>query len=240
MVKVTYPNEKVLVACPTFKGKHYALEAYLSAYNAFSYPLKGLYMVDTGGDGLRYFEHLKSLKVDCDHLNPTRDWQETLTCAWKMIAEKAKNGNYNWICSIEQDNICPPLTLDVLLNIAGYCKSAHVAHGYPWHKFQSEMGLLIGLGCNLILTDLLVEIFSRDQWYTDAIESELYEYPKLKHYPTVEVYNLIDIQHMDDEAGVEYYQFEKPVIPKFTRGTTMEMKPKKYNIGEGENASSSN
>ncbi len=221
-------HDRTLVAAPTYRGKSYSLEAYIRAYNDFSYPNKGLFMVDTTGDGLDYFEHLKKIEVPCDHINPGRDWQETFARAWKRITREAVDGGYQWVASIEADNICPPLTLDALLNIAGFCRAVHVAHGYPWHSDQSTTASLIGLGCNVIHVDLLKTIFEQEKWMTDAFESEVYEYPKAHGMPCVEVYNVLDIRHFDAPPGYEYYMFDRDDIPAFTKGQTSEGKPYVY------------
>lgn len=221
-------GDRVLVACPTYLGKSYALEAYIRAYNAFTYPHRGLYLVDNTGTGLTYFEHLKSLKVPCEHIDPTVDFQETFAMCWKRIALHAAEQGYQWVASIEQDNICPPLTLDVLLNVAGYCRAVHVAHSYPWHKSQAGQGMLNGLGCNLISTEVLTAIFAQDKWFTNAIESEIFEYPKLMGAPTVEVHNLLKIEHLDDAAGAEYFHFAREKLPALGAAAA-EWQPPRYN-----------
>lgn len=225
-----YPPEYVLVACPTYRGKHYALEAYLRAYNDFSYPNRSLFIVDNTSDGLGYYEHLLKCNVPCAHINPTKEFQETFAMCWKKILERALELNFQWILSLEQDNIAPPLTLDILLNVANYCKALHVAHSYRWHLTQSQIGTLMGLGCNLIHVDLLEAIFNQPKWATDAFESELYEYPKLHHLPSVELHSLIDIQHLDDEVGAEFNQFSYPGIPERTKGSTAVLEPIPYKI----------
>ena len=225
-------DDNVLVACPNYLGKSYALEAYLKAYNSFSYPFRGLFMVDNTGKSLKFYEHLKSLKVPCAHVNPTRNWHETFSRCWKKITEHAVENKYRWVASIEADNVCPALTLDILLNIAGYTRAVHVAHGYDWHSITWETQSpssqkLIGLGCNLILTELLAEIYAQKKWATDAFEAEVYEYPKRHGKVTVELYNLIDIRHFDAKPGEEFYQFYDEPVPEFTPGTSVDrLKPK--------------
>lgn len=227
---MTELDEKVLVACPTYRGKAYALEAYIRAFNDFTWPQRSLYMVDNTGDGLKYFDHLKSLNVDCEHIQPSRDWQETFARSWKKIMRKAVDGKYRWVASIEADVICPPLTLDILMNIAAYCKALHVAHSYSWHSNQTKCAgaRLIGLGCNLISVEILEKLFAREVWLTDAIESEIYEFPKVLGVPTVEIHNLIDVRHLDDTSAPGDYIFDRDPIPTFTHGLTVEGKPFEY------------
>ena len=224
-------GDTVLVACPTYKGKSYSLDAYIRAYNAFTYPHRGIFMVDNTATGLDYFEHLKSLNVPCDHIDPTSIFQDTFVMCWKRIARYASDNGYKWVASIEQDNICPPIALDALLNVAGYCRALHVAHSYPWHKTQSSQGYLTGLGCNLISTEILVAIFNQETWFTNAIESEIYEYPKLKKFPTVELHNLFQVIHLDDDKAAEYYHFSRESLPKFGSAAA-EWQPPKYNKDE--------
>jgi hypothetical protein len=176
-------KDNVLVTCPTYIGKVYALEAYVTAYNNFSYPHRGLFMVDNTGHNSKMTDYLKQMKVPCDYVAPARDWQKTFARCWKRILKAAKDGNYRWVASIEADNICPPLTLDIMLNVAQYTKAVHVAHSYLWHRLTIDRGepttsRLIGLGCNLILTEVVERIFAQKTWPTDAFEAECYEYPK--------------------------------------------------------------
>jgi hypothetical protein len=220
--KVTKLEEdNVLVACPTYRGKEYSLDAYVSAYNNFAYPYKGLFMVDNTGHDLKYYEHLQSLGIPCDHIPMDRDWQKTFAMSWKRILRAAKEGGYRWVASIEADNICPPLTLDIMLNVAGFARAVHVAHSYLWHQITIEHHLkeidtsrLIGLGCNLFLTDLLEEVFAQEAWETEAFEAEIYEYPKRKGMTCLEIHNLIDVRHLDAPRGAEFYQFAKEDIPR--------------------------
>jgi hypothetical protein len=115
-----------------------------------------------------------------------------------------------------------------LLNIAGYCRAVHVAHAYPWHTDLSLTAQLVGLGCNLIHVDLLKQVFERDKWLTDAFESEIYEYPKTQHMPTIEVYNILDVKHLDAPPGHEMYIFDRDKLPEFTAGRTREGRPYEY------------
>lgn len=221
-------DDSVMVACPIYRGKDYALNHYLRAYNDFTWPHRSLFMVDDTGTGPGYYEHLLSLGIPCDHKEPDREFNTTFIRSWKRITEEAVSRKAKWVASIETDNICPPITLDVLLNIAGFCRAVHVAHGYRWHKIQAEQGLLIGLGCNLILTELLQAIFSQETWYTDGFESELYEYPKLHNMPCIEVYNLLDVRHLDAPDGHEFYHFTKESLPNLTTGRVGERLPIVY------------
>lgn len=228
--QLTYKNAtaRVLVACPTYRGKAYSLEAYITAYNSFTYPHRALFMVDNTGTGLEYYEHLRKVGVDADHIDPTSDFHETFSMCWKRIARKAKEGGFHWVMSIEADNICPPLTIDTMLNVASYCRALHVCHSYPWHGSQSNQGVLVGLGCNLINAEMLWDIFSQETWFTNAVESEIYEYPKLKGYPTVELHRLLDIRHLDDKTASEFYHFQREDPPKMGPMVAMENKPIQY------------
>lgn len=223
--------DRVLVACPTYRGKAYALEAFVNAYNNFTFPHRGLYMVDNTGDSWEYFEHLKRLGVPCDYEPPERDWQKTFARCWKRIWMRARNLGYQWVASIEQDVIAPPLTLDILLNVAGYTKAMHVAHSYPWHKHQSEHGVLIGLGCNLIHVELLTAIFEQEKWLTDALESETYAYPQFKGITMLEIHHLIDLKHLDGTES-EFYQFDREQAPELTPGHTVERRPGEFKGGK--------
>lgn len=221
--------DTVMVACPIYSGKDYALPPYLQAYNAFSWPYRSLYMVDDTGKGPFYYEHLMSLGIPCEHVDPARTWNETFIRSWKHIWREAVRRNVRWVASVETDVICPPITLDVLLNFASFCGAVHVAHSYAWHKSQAKQGRLIGLGCNLILTDLLTKIFAQDRWYTDSFECELFEYPKLHGQVAVEIHNVLDLRHLDPPPGAEYYHFASEPMPNLTPGNVGERVPIVYN-----------
>lgn len=223
--------DKVLVACPTYRGKSYALEAYINSYNNFTFAHRGLYMVDNTGDSWEYLEHLKKLGVRCDYEPPEKDWQKTFARCWKRIWLHARDNGYKWVASIEQDVIGPPLTLDIMLNVAGYTKALHIAHSYPWHKSQSEKGVLIGLGCNLLHVDLLSAIFNQQKWITDAFESETYAYPQFHGITMLEIHHLIDLKHMDG-MGTEFYMFDRETVPEMTQGHTVERKPDEFRGGK--------
>src|SRR5512139_2558338 len=61
---------RVLVACPTYAGKQYALDAWIEAYKSFDYPNSWAYQVDNTTGTLAYFETLKAKGLKVTHLEP--------------------------------------------------------------------------------------------------------------------------------------------------------------------------
>ena len=48
--------------------------------------------------------------VDVVHIEPTRNFQETFALCWDEILRQAVKREVQWVFSVEQDVICPPLT----------------------------------------------------------------------------------------------------------------------------------
>ena len=176
----------ILVAAPTYEGKDYARANYLACYEAFTYPDKRLFLVDNTPGTLAYARKLRGLGVECEHVEPLPDFWDTMELCWRAIVCRAHELDCEYIASIEADVLCPPQTLEVLLEHVDH--HGLVSHGVPecdaFH-FPSWC-----LGCVLTRTDRLYD--SRFLW-TGSIEMFMYTgndgtMPLLK--------NLLDIQHL--------------------------------------------
>jgi hypothetical protein len=153
---------RVLVACPSFAGKEYALDAWLASYHSMTYPDKCAYQVDNTRVSLGYFELLKSKGIDCTHLTPWPDWDRTFRRCWELILERAKDVGAYWVLSMEADNTVSPEALDVMVNLALYGRIHLVTHTYPMHKTAAEASGIPEnswyyneLGCMLMTRSLL-------------------------------------------------------------------------------------
>ena len=193
-------DDTVLVACPTYSGLEGCLDEYLDAYAAFRWPHRKLLLVDNS-DGPEYARSIKEkvAKVggEVKHIQPSSDWEDTFSRAWQVIATHAKWNGYTWILSLEQDVICPPLTVDTLLNVAGYVKAPFVTHTYPYHN--GKPGFYQGLGCTLFRTELMC--YALDYTYTriPAVEGAIYDAAKRNSH--VVLHRLLDIKHLDTRTG---------------------------------------
>ena len=153
---------RVLVACPTYAGKQYALEPWLEAFRALTYPDKIAYQVDNTRVSLAYFNLLKSNGIDCSHLQPWPDWDRTFHKCWQMILQHAIDTDCYWIYSVEADNTPAPESLDVMINLALYGNVHLITHAYPMHSTAVQASGIPEtsfyyheLGCMLMTRSLL-------------------------------------------------------------------------------------
>jgi hypothetical protein len=109
---------KALVACPTYAGKEYCLEDWVAAFNALTYADKTAYQVDNTRGSLAYFDRIKSLGIDCTHLDPWVDWDRTFFGCWKLILKRAEALDCYWVYSVEADNIPAPESLEIMIDLA--------------------------------------------------------------------------------------------------------------------------
>lgn len=196
---MTEENEdKVLVACPTYSGLSASLDRYIAAYRELVWPNRGLLLVDNTRDGGVYARdviapHMDGERMMVRHIEPSDTFEETFFNSWKVMLAHAEANGYQFILSLEQDVIVPPLGLDALLNIAGYCRSPFVAHMYPFH--HGRAGLYEGLGCVLMATRLVktaLEVTYREVPY---VEAALYDCATRVNRVTLR--DLFEIEHLD-------------------------------------------
>lgn len=129
----------VLVACPTYAGKEYSLEAWKAGYEALVYDEpKFAYQVDNTAAGTGYFERLKDLGISATHIAPWPDWDRTFKRCWELIAERARDLDCYWVLSMEADNVVAPEGLQIMVDmaLAGNCHL--VTHSYPMHRSAAE------------------------------------------------------------------------------------------------------
>jgi hypothetical protein len=188
----------ILVACPVYRGKSYALESYLNAYCAFSHPADHrLFMVDNTRGTLSYTHKLRALGIETEHIEPMPAFWNTMEICWKAIAERAHDLACEYIASIEADVICPPETLDVLL--AGDDGRGLVAAAVP----QADQFHFPGWGpcCTLVRTNLLYD--TRYLW-SQHMELVIDSETAGVRLPA----GLLAIEHLHDPDEIPWQQFE--------------------------------
>lgn len=153
---------RVLVACPTYAGKEYALEPWVQMFRALDYDQKHAYQVDNTRVSTAYFELLRSKGIDCTHLQPWPDWDRTFRRCWELILQRAKELDCYWVFSVEADNIPAPESLKVMVNLALYGAVHLVTHAYPMHATAAKASGIPEhswyyheLGCMLMSRSLL-------------------------------------------------------------------------------------
>ena len=67
---MTEKQGAVLVACPTYAGKEYALDAWVEGYRALDYEPKFAYQVDNTAISEAYFERIKETGIEATHVVP--------------------------------------------------------------------------------------------------------------------------------------------------------------------------
>ena len=129
----------VLVACPTYAGKEYALDRWVASARSLVYPEPiHFYQVDNTAVSLAYFERIKATGIDASHLDPWPDWDRTFKRCWELILERARALDCYWVLSMEADNLVAPEGLELMVDLAlaGGCHL--VSHSYPMHKSAAE------------------------------------------------------------------------------------------------------
>jgi len=167
---------KVLVACPTYAGKEYALQPWLDAYNALTYDERYAYQVDNTKVSVAYFELLKSKGLDCSHLTPWPDWDRSFKKCWDLILKRAQDLDCYWIYSVEADNIPAPESLDIMVNLALYGNVHLVTHAYPMHASAARASNIPEdsfyyheLGCMLMSRSLLEKAIEDFEEYGNIV-----------------------------------------------------------------------
>jgi len=190
-------NDSVLVGCPTYSGLASCLDDYLAAYSALEWSNRTLMLVDNTADDGAYAREITP-KVEAvggyvKRIEPSDDWNDTFYRAWGVLCQHAKWNGYDWVLSLEQDVIVPPLTLDTLLNVAGYIDAPFVTHTYPYHG--GKPGFYQGLGCTLIKTELLVGALEVRHHTLPFVEAAIYDVAKRNSHAVL--HELLDIKHVD-------------------------------------------
>lgn len=210
----------VLVAAPTYIGKDYALDAYLAAYEAFTFPHRRLLLVDNTRDEGEYAQHLLDLNAPVRRVEPSRDFEETFTRCWRTILEEAVAGEFTWVLSLESDVIGPPNLIDTLLNCASYCAAPFVTHCYPYHDGRSDE-MYQGLGCVLLTTELLAKAMELclDPEFAGHGLPEAAIFEAARNQSHISLATLLDIKHLDSPGGgsTTYWQYDEIDDPRVVK-----------------------
>lgn len=194
---------KVLVACPTYAGKEYCLDEWVSAFHALTYVEKHAYMVDNTRISLQYFEKLKSKGIDCSHLVPWPDWDRTFYKCWQLMLERAQQLDCYWVYSVEADNIPGPESLEIMVNMALYGNLHLVTHIYPMHKTAAKASGIPEdswyyneLGCMLMSRSLLERAIEEfEEW--GNIAASIFQTNERYVGGYAKLTNRFEVKHLD-------------------------------------------
>lgn len=195
---------RVLVGCPTYAGKQYALDAWLAGARALDYEPKPLiYTVDNTRVSPAYFDLLKSKGIECSHLTPWPDWDRTFFRCWQAILERAQRLNCYWVFSVEADNIPAPESLRIMVNMALYGKVHLVTHAYPMHKAAAQAAGIPEnsfyyneLGCMLMSRSLLERVIEEFEEFGQIV-SAIFHVNDRYHGGYIKLTNAFEVQHLD-------------------------------------------
>jgi hypothetical protein len=106
---------KVLVGCPTSFHKEYCLEKYADAVKALDYPNFDILIVDNSNDGGRYAERIRALGFPVIEGPWFEGARDRIVACRNLLAEKAIQGGYDYLFSLEQDVLPPQYALKKLV-----------------------------------------------------------------------------------------------------------------------------
>lgn len=216
---------KVLVACPTYAGKEYALDEYLAAYRALTYEPRDIYMVDNtscrppcaGVEGRPcvsegYYQRLVDEGIRASRLIPFHEFERTFHRCWELIYEQAVSGGFHWVYSVEADNIVAPESLQVMVELALYGNIHLVTHTYPMHARAAEAsGVPMDsfkydeMGCMLMSTQLLGK--SLDEYAAfNNIPLSIFNTVQKWQGGRCTLTNRFEVKHLDG-FEMEFWQF---------------------------------
>ena len=87
---MTEKQGRVLVACPTYAGKEYALDAWVAGFREMEYEPRFAYQVDNTSQSEACFDRIKATGIEATHIVPWPDWDRTFLACWRLILERAQ------------------------------------------------------------------------------------------------------------------------------------------------------
>ena len=199
----------VLVACPTYDGKAYALDAYLASYRAQDYPERDLLLVDNSPNE-DYARRIAGEGVSVIRIARRETFERTFAEAWAVITQVAYEAGYPWVLSWEQDILLPSGAMKNLVEYADRRDLRLLAHGYDTRPsvsaatngrevWEAEYGI------TLISTDVLYSYFTSPT--AGAKDTTMIEEWSQLAGKFECIYGLTQSVHLDDDKG-NYWPFD--------------------------------
>lgn len=121
---------RVLVGCPTSSHKEYCLQNYASALKELSYENFDILIVDNS-EGESYLETIKALGLPVIKATYSEHAKDRVINSRNLLREKALEGGYDFLLSLEQDVIPQPNIIEGLLRHNKAITTGVVYHLFP-------------------------------------------------------------------------------------------------------------
>lgn len=106
--------KKVLIGCPSSETFDYCLNEFLLGIKSLTYPNYDLLIVDNSKTD-DYLKKLKSLEINTIKGPYKDDYRERIALSRNIIVDKALEGNYDYLFSVDQDIVLPKDAVEKLM-----------------------------------------------------------------------------------------------------------------------------
>lgn len=128
---------KVLVGCPTYKGKDYCLLKYAKAVLSLNYDNYNILLVDNSKTG-DYIEDIKKTGIPVLKDVHNENHKESIVHSRNLLRKKALEQGYDYLLSLEQDVIPPK---DIIEKLLAHNKKIISAVYFTIYKFKGVQKL---------------------------------------------------------------------------------------------------
>lgn len=105
---------KVLVGCPTYKGKEYAFARWIKCVSEISHTPKQVLVIDNT-NGLEFFEKWRS-KIPMEHIDLGNELpNRRIALSMEVLRTRFLESDYDWWFSLESDCLVPDYALSYML-----------------------------------------------------------------------------------------------------------------------------
>ena len=213
-----HPGGSVLVACPTYDGKAYALDRWIAGVRALTYERRAVYVVDNSRGTNSYMKILRARGLSADRIEPSPGWEQTFKRSWALIYRRAVRDGHAWILSLEADVVPAPEALGRLVSVALVTASETIAAEVPLRPaiaavtgIPPEVTGGYDLGCTLLSTRLVgaaLRAWPETGCWLSALRETSYRVGGLP----LELPGAFPVEHLDD-MDAEYWSCADPCGP---------------------------
>lgn len=111
-----YP--KILIFCPTYEGKDYAIDRWVNNINSFTYP-NYRYIIIDNSEGTSYTRKLRERGYNVHHVPRGKNSRSAIANSQNYARYKMLSEGYDYLLSVEVDLYPPHNVIELLL---GHCK----------------------------------------------------------------------------------------------------------------------